>query len=566
MKSIASQLAFFLQEPTFRSNLSALVKLLLFVIGVMVAFAGGFQAVMHYAEGQEHSFIAGLYWTVVTMTTLGYGDILFFTDVGRLYSIFVLISGVILLLIILPFAFIRFFYAPWLEAQIHLRAPRRVPPGMSGHVLICNYDSIAQELVRRLKDDDIPHFVLASEPTEAAQLINLGVSTVLGEYDTTSTYVDLRAREARLIVANYDDAVNTNIVLTIREVAPEVPVVAIASSEDAIDVIALAGATEVLPLKRWLGEHLANRVSATRAHSHVVGRFEDLFIAELPVRKTPLSGKTILQARLREIAGVNVIAVWERGVLHAARPDLRLTDDSVPVISGTAEQLEMLDELLLIYDINTNPVILIGGGRVGRAAAKSLLEKAIPVNMVEMDEARANRLRDQGYTVFAGSGADFELIQEAGIKLAPSVVISTHDDATNIFLTSYCRRLNPDIRIVTRITYERNVESVHRAGADFVLTYASLGATALYAVLQNNPLLILGEGLSFFTVDVPDALAGKSLAESGIGARTGMIVIGLRHDSRFETGLNAASVLPRDAELVMLGDADQRHRFSEIYQ
>jgi voltage-gated potassium channel len=566
MKSIASQLAFFLQEPTFRSNLSALVKLLLFVIGVMVAFAGGFQAVMHYAEGQEHSFIAGLYWTVVTMTTLGYGDILFFTDVGRLYSIFVLISGVILLLIILPFAFIRFFYAPWLEAQIHLRAPRRVPPGMSGHVLICNYDSIAQELVRRLKDDDIPHFVLASEPTEAAQLINLGVSTVLGEYDTTSTYVDLRAREARLIVANYDDAVNTNIVLTIREVAPEVPVVAIASSEDAIDVIALAGATEVLPLKRWLGEHLANRVSATRAHSHVVGRFEDLFIAELPVRKTPLSGKTILQARLREIAGVNVIAVWERGVLHAARPDLRLTDDSVPVISGTAEQLEMLDELLLIYDINTNPVILIGGGRVGRAAAKSLLEKAIPVNLVEMDEARANRLRDQGYTVFAGSGADFELIQEAGIKLAPSVVISTHDDATNIFLTSYCRRLNPEIRIVTRITYERNVESVHRAGADFVLTYASLGATALYAVLQNNPLLILGEGLSFFTVDVPDALAGKSLAESGIGARTGMIVIGLRHDSRFETGLNAASVLPRDAELVMLGDADQRHRFSEIYQ
>jgi voltage-gated potassium channel len=566
MKSITSQLTFFLQEPTFRTNLKALLKLLLFVIGVMFAFAGGFQVVMRLFEGQEHSFVAGLYWTVVTMSTLGFGDIVFMTDLGRLYSVFVLLSGVVLLLIIMPFAFIRFFYAPWLEAQIHLRAPRRVPPGMSGHILLCNYDSIAQELVRRLKDDGIPHFVMASDPTEAAQLINLGVSTVLGEYDSTSTYVDLRAREARLIVANYDDAVNTNIVLTIREVAPEVPVVAIASSEDAIDVIALAGATEVLPLKRWLGEHLANRVSATRAHSHVVGRFEDLFIAELPVRKTPLSGKTILQARLREIAGVNVIAVWERGVLHAARPDLRLTDDSVPVISGTAEQLEMLDELLLIYDINTNPVILIGGGRVGRAAAKSLLEKAIPVNMVEMDEARANRLRDQGYTVFAGSGADFELIQEAGIKLAPSVVISTHDDATNIFLTSYCRRLNPDIRIVTRITYERNVESVHRAGADFVLTYASLGATALYAVLQNNPLLILGEGLSFFTVDVPESLAGKSLAESGIGARTGMIVIGLRHDSRFETGLNAASVLPRDAELVMLGDSDQRHRFSELYQ
>lgn len=566
MKTITSQLAFVLHEPAFRTNLRSLLKLLLFVIGVMFAFAGGFQLVMRLIEGQEHSFIAGLYWTIVTMTTLGYGDIVFATDAGRLYSLFVLISGVVLLLIILPFAFIRFFYAPWLEAQIHLRAPRQVPPGMSGHVLICNYDSIAQELVRRLKDDDIPHYVLASDPTEAAQLINLGVSTVLGEYDTTATYVDLRARDAKLVIANYDDAVNTNIVLTVREVAPEVPVVAIASSEDAIDVITLAGATEVLPVKRWLGEHLANRVSATRAHSHVVGRFEDLFIAELPVRKTPLSGRTILQTRLREIAGVNVIAVWERGVLRSARPELMLTDDSVPVISGTEAQLEMLDEIMLIYDINTNPVIIIGGGRVGRAAAKSLLEKTIPVNVVEMDESRARRLTHQRFTVFAGSGADYDLMREAGINEAPSVVLSTHDDATNIFLASYCRRLNPDIRIVSRITYERNVESVHRAGADFVLTYASLGATAVYAVLQNNPLLILGEGLSLFTVVVPETLVGKSLAETGIGARSGMIVIGLRHEGRFETGLNAASVLPRGAELVMLGDAEQRHRFSELYQ
>jgi voltage-gated potassium channel len=566
MKSIASQLAFFAQEPTFRTNLKALFKLLVFVVVTMAAFSVGFHGLMILAEGERHSLLTGFYWTVVTMTTLGYGDITFTSDIGKAYSLFVLVSGVILLLIILPFAFIRFFYAPWLEAQIHLRAPRRVPADTRGHILICDYDSIAQELVRRLKDDGIPHFVLAGDPTAAAELISKGVSTVLGEYDSISTYEDLRIREARLVVANYDDAVNTNIVLTIREVAPEVPIVAVASSDDAVDVISLAGATEVLPLKRWLGEHLANRVSATRAHSHVVGRFEDLSIAELPVRKTPLSGKTILQARLREIAGINVIAVWERGVLHATRPDLRLTDDSVPVISGTASQLEALDDILLIYDINTNPVILIGGGRVGRAAAKSLLEKSIPVNIVEQDEARARRLTDQGYSVFTGNGADFDLISEAGINLAPSVVLSTHDDATNIFLSSYCRRLNPDIRIVSRITYERNVESVHRAGADFVLTYASLGATAIYAVLQNNPLLILGEGLSFFTVPVPESLAHKSLAESGIGAKTGMIVIGLRRNSSFETGINAATMIPPDAELVMLGDGEQRHRFSELYQ
>lgn len=566
MKSIASQLAFFVQEPTFRTNLKALFKLLVFVIVVIVAFSLGFHVLMVLAEDEYHPWFTGFYWTVVTMATLGYGDIVFFSTIGRMYSVFVLLSGVVLLLIILPFAFIRFFYAPWLEAQIHLRAPRRVPPGTRDHIVICNFESVGQELVRRLEDDGHTYFVLAESPKEAADLINQGVQTVIGAYDSVTTYEDLRIREARMVVVNYDDAINTNIVLTVKEVAPETPVVAIASSDDAVDVITLAGATEVLPLKRWLGEQLANRVSATHAHSHVVGRFEGLCIAELPVRRTPLSGKTIQEARLREIAGVSVIAVWERGVLKAARPALQLTDDSVPVIAGTAEQLDALDDILLIYDINPNPVILIGGGRVGRAAAKAMLEKSIPVNIIERDEVRARRLAEQGYTVFTGDGEDFDLVSEAGIARAPSVVLSTHDDATNIYLTSYCRRLNPDIRIVARITYERNVESVHRAGADFVLTYASLGATAIYAVLQNNPLLILGEGLSFFTLTVPERLAGKTLGESGIGARTGMIVIGVRHNGAFEAGVNAATMLPSGAEIIMLGDSDQRHRFAEIYQ
>ena len=46
----------------------------------------------------------------------------------------------------------------------------------------------------------------------------------------------------------------------------------------------------------------------------------------------------------------------------------------------------------------------------------------------------------------------------------------------NIYLAVYCRRLKPDLRIVSRITHERNVEAIHRAGADFVLSYTSLGA------------------------------------------------------------------------------------------
>ena len=51
------------------------------------------------------------------------------------------------------------------------------------------------------------------------------------------------------------------------------------------------------------------------------------------------------------------------------------------------------------------------------------------------------------------------------------MLLTTNDDAMNIYLAVYCRKLNRDLRIVSRITHERNVEAIHRAGADFVLRF-----------------------------------------------------------------------------------------------
>jgi hypothetical protein len=64
---------------------------------------------MFYVEGRDYSWITGLYGTLTVMSTLGFGDITFQSDVGRAFSIIVLLSGIVLLLIMLPFAFIRFF-------------------------------------------------------------------------------------------------------------------------------------------------------------------------------------------------------------------------------------------------------------------------------------------------------------------------------------------------------------------------------------------------------------------------------------------------------------------------
>ena len=87
----------------------------------------------------------------------------------------VLISGIVLLLIVLPFAFIRFFYAPWLEAQLRLRAPREAPADLREHVVICHYDAIARRLIERLDEFEVPCRVIEADLVRASALHADGV-------------------------------------------------------------------------------------------------------------------------------------------------------------------------------------------------------------------------------------------------------------------------------------------------------------------------------------------------------------------------------------------------------
>ncbi len=80
-------------------------------------------------------------------------------------------------------------------------------------------------------------------------------------------------------------------------------------------------------------------------------------------------------------------------------------------------------------------------------------------------EERCRVLRDVVTKVFQGDASDYRLHHEAGIDKAPSVHLTTNDDAVNVYLWSYCRRLNPEPRIVSRITHERTLDAIYRAGA-----------------------------------------------------------------------------------------------------
>jgi Trk K+ transport system NAD-binding subunit len=565
MKTISTQLSHFLENKELQRNLPLLMKFVGLLVVVVIVFAVIFHFIMLYAEGEQHSWITGLYWTLTVMSTLGFGDITFQSDIGRAFSVVVLVTGIMMLLIVLPFAFIRFFFAPWLEAQIRTRAPRELPPETEDHVIICSRNAITPQLTAWLDREAIPYALLEPDPSTASEWHLEGFSTVIGELDSKETYENVRANQARLVIANRDDIVNTNITLTVREVAPDVPIAAVSSDENAIDILELSGVTHVLPLKRWHGEQLANRVNAKQAGLHPLGEYGDLKIAELPVHNTPFVGKSIRETRLREETGVSIIGVWERGPLQSADPNHVLSAASVPVVVGAEEQLDQLDSMLAHFDVNPNPVLVIGGGTVGEAAIEALVKKNVPVNLVELDSSRCKLLSKLCENVYCGDAADYALLKEAGIDKAPSVLLTTNEDAVNIYLSAYCRRLNDELRVVSRITRARNLDAIYRAGADFVLSYATLGVDAITSILRGKKLIVLGEGVDLFTRNVPESLQGKSLAESGIGAMTGMSVVALKRADETISRFSPSVELDEGMEMLLIGSSEQVQRFIELY-
>jgi Trk K+ transport system NAD-binding subunit len=209
---------------------------------------------------------------------------------------------------------------------------------------------------------------------------------------------------------------------------------------------------------------------------------------------------------------------------------------------------------------------VIGSGKVGQAAARALKQKGLAVYVLDRDERALATLAPEVDEIYAGDAADRQTIERAGIRRAASVLLTTNDDAMNIYLAVFCRKLNPALRIVSRITHERNVEAIHRAGADFVLSYTSLGVDSIMSLVNGGATVILGEGVRLFEVPVPASLAGQPLSETGIGSRTGLSVVAMEDQQTLTTQLTGETLLPKGGTLVMLGNADQRQRFGETFE
>ncbi|MBT8437472.1 MAG: NAD-binding protein [Gammaproteobacteria bacterium] len=530
------------------------------LLGLVCAYTILFKLLMAY-EGQQHSWVSGFYWAMSTMSTLGYGDITFTSDLGRLFSILVLLSGMIFLLVMLPFTFIELFYEPWVESRAASRVPRNVPVDMQGHVILTLYDPVASALIDKLTHYNYPYVVILPELEEVERLVEKGIRVIHGELNDPETYRNARVERAVLVATTRPDVVNTSVTFTVRGITDKPRIIATAREDASHEILKLAGCSRVLDLSRVIAEALARKAIGGDHFTHVVGQIDDLLIAEVDASRTTLVGKKYQQAQTE--TSVSIVGFWARGNFEIGQPESTIEANEVLVMAGSREQLKEFDSLYQAASAptQTSPVIIIGGGRVGRATAAALKRRGIKYRIVEQLKERIVDLE----TYVHGSGADKSVLQQAGIENAPTVVVTTRDDETNIYLTIFCRLLRPDIQIISRSTLERNVAALHRAGSDFVMSYASLGSNALFNLLQRSDLLMVAEGLDVFKVPVPEELAGKTLAEANLRQRTSCSVIGIDSDDRTMTNPGPDSVLPQAGEIVLIGTPAGEAEFLRLF-
>jgi Trk K+ transport system NAD-binding subunit len=569
MKSLTTQLLLFLRQRPSRRNIYVLVKFLAVLAGMIVAYSTAFHYLMAYEEqlgfdNREHSWVTAFYWTLTVMSTLGFGDITFESDLGRIFSILVLLSGTLFLLVLLPFTFIQFFYAPWMEAQAQARTPRRLPNDTRDHVVLTHGDAITFDLIRRFQTFGQPYVLLVPDADEARELHDRGIKSMIAELDLPATFERCRLDHAAVLVTTNDDVTDANVLFLAKDAAPKVPLLSTADGESAALIHRLAGATHVLRLPQLMGESLARRTIGGDAISHAVGEIGELLVAEANASRTPMVGKTLRDNRVRDL-GPSVLGIWDRGKFEPASADSIVGENAVLLLAGTRDQLDAYDEAFVIYNVSEEPVVLIGAGRVGKATAAALRRRGIDSRIIELTGRDGLDDIPEDQVVVHGDAADPDVLRKAGIATAPAVLITTGSDPTNIYLTLQIRHLRPDIQIVARAERDRSVDVLHRAGADAVMSMASVGSSRILKFINQADIVPVAEGLNVSRAAAPPSIIGKSIGELTLRADLGVTLVGVSNGNQMRVNPSPDLVIPPDAQILFLGTEASERQFFETY-
>ena len=239
------------------------VAILVAMMGIVLA-AG--TVGMHEAQGL--SYFDSFYWTVVTISTIGYGDIVPTTFWARILFFFVVFVG------IGTFATALTEIATYFMEQklLQMRGLHRVR--MKQHAIIVGYDESTEELVRQLKDRDLEAIVVDKD-LDAAALHQKGIEAIAGDPHASETLERAGIRTAdALVLPTAGDEGAVMVALKAKQLNPAIRVVATCTRREDFDIMRQAHIDVVVPMARLLGEVLAEAVNESRIVDFLLDVFE----------------------------------------------------------------------------------------------------------------------------------------------------------------------------------------------------------------------------------------------------------------------------------------------------
>ena len=290
-------------ETTRHFIISILLAALLIIIGTI-----------GYIVIEDWSALDALYMTVITLATVGYGEVHPVSDVGHVYTIILIITGVGFFLYVAG-AVIQFMVEGRVRLLLGRRRLDRKIARMKHHYILCGYGRIGKVICSKLLQDNRPVVVIDQNAGLVETLDGLGFTYLCGDATDEDVLLKAGIHQARaLIAALGTDTDNVFLVLTGRQLSPELHIIARAGTEQAKAKLTAAGANTVEAPYEIGAASMAHRIIRPAVTNFLDLAFAesntDIQVEEIPVAQcSPLNGVTLEKSGIRQKYNLIIIAI-----------------------------------------------------------------------------------------------------------------------------------------------------------------------------------------------------------------------------------------------------------------
>lgn len=490
---------------------------LLFVglVAFLVISALLYQWGMARLEGKPRTFWQSFEWAGESLSTTGYGsDAKWNHPAMVILVVAVQFAGVFLVFLIIPI-----FLIPFLEERFEEKVPRVASEKLNQHVIVFGFGPSVETLLIRLKEASVATLVVETNEEQARGLMEREQPVVFTRSDEDALAA-ARLHAARALVTNATDQENAAMVLRARQMGFAREIYAFVENPTHRKPMELAGATAVYTPRHIVAAALAAHAS-DRLSPRLPGleSIDGLQRREIRVPPTsPLAGKSLRESHLPAV----VVGIWRRSLLVArCAPDSIIEPGAVLELVGTADALDESATLLGARLMRGEGAFVIAGfGEVGRKVHELLRDVDEDVRVIE---------RQSGPNVdVAGDVLDSSVLERAGIDNARALILALDSDDSTLFATVIARDLVPDVPIIARVNHSRNLDNIHRAGADYALSIADVSGQMLSARLLGKHARVREEHRRVIRVD-GETVKGRTPAE--LAAAEGRAVLAIERGS-----------------------------------